>query len=162
MTKEERHELCVGMYLSLIVAAFTILFTSGCESPADAVEVVIPTPAAVAPSCPCGDACECVELKAKLAEAERENEVNKLVAVRLQKQADDLADEVGLVYRPGDKVEHPNGTYILEWKWHPKPVQQSVLKPKRVQAPDPYMSPCGPGGCPTPSAGGFGIFGRRR
>ncbi len=146
----------------LVCAIFGSIFAlvlSGCGRPVDASPPAFVIEKTPSPSCPCGDKCECAELKAKLAEAERENEVNKAVAIRLEEKAAFLDNEIGNLYRPGDKVEHPNGHYVLEWKWVPKPFQQSAIKLKRVQAPNPYMSPCGPGGCPTPSARGF--FGRR-
>lgn len=145
------------LLMCAIFGSIFALVLSGCGRPVDAAPTFTVEEAKPA-SCPCGAACECAALKAKLAEAERENEVNKAVALRLEEKAAFLDNEIGNLYRPGDKVEHPNGTYILEWKWHPKPVQQSAIKPKRVQAPDPYMSPCGPGGCPTPSVRGFRLF----
>lgn len=157
-TPEERHEICVGLYVSLIATAFVILFAAtGCNTPSTAAPPSYEV--TTAPSCPCGDSCNCEQLKLQLAEKDAKLAECEAVAARLESKAAFLDQEISDLYRPGDKVQHPNGHYELKWVWVPKPVQQSAIKPKKVQAPDPYMSPCGPGGCPSPAMRGF--FGRR-
>jgi hypothetical protein len=123
-------------------------------------------------SCPCGDACECEALKKELAAKDAKLAEMEAITARLENNAQVLAGEIdALKYAEPTPVKvngrwyksHEGETVVYDdagkiWRY----VAQAATKPKKVQAPDPYMSPCGPGGCPTPSAGGFGIFGRRR
>jgi hypothetical protein len=36
-------------------------------------------------------------------------------------------------YKPGDKVEHPNGTYELKWVWIPKVAAKAYVNPRPKQ-----------------------------
>jgi hypothetical protein len=187
MTKDERHEICAAMYLSLIVTAFAILFSAGCETPAQSAPAVYDV--TTAPSCPCGAACECASLKAEVEHLKNKNKSTQAwlddvtkqltakdaklaevqaIASRLESNANGLADELDAVKYAEPVPVKVNGSWYKShegetvrydaaaniWRY----VKQAAMKPESVQAPDPYMSPCGPGGCPTPSARGFRLF----
>lgn len=153
----------VGMMIQwsacFALLAICLVASLGCERPATAVEVRTVS----APSCPCGDSCNCEQLKLELAKlkAELAAKNSQIDSLKLKAIAADNGVLVrGVLYRDTDGEQQYFDKAAGEWKARPQPMTATKTEP--VYIPPPQRSNCPGGVCYPQNSGGGGLFGWRR
>ncbi len=145
------------LLLCAIFGSIFALVLSGCGRPVDASPPAFVIEKTPSPSCPCGDKCECGELKKEVerlkGEVANKNTTIAKKEAEIEVGADmyaELADDKR--FRVGDKMTYDSGS---EWevKWvNVKQAPQYAAPAKRITIQKPQgrrRGSCGTNGCPT-------------